>query len=78
MFLVLAVYADDNGLCWPSVPMIGTAAGMNPANVRRHLVALVAAGLVSIIPGGGRGHTNLYRLPVDVVHIPRIRAGFGR
>jgi len=71
VYMTLIIRTDDNGLCWPSVETIATTAGIVPANVRRHVAALVAAGLIAVERGGGRRHTNLYRLTVEVVPNPR-------
>jgi len=62
---VIAHYADLDGEAFPAVPTIAERMGITPSNVRRARAELVAAGIIAVAVGGGKGHTNTYRLPVQ-------------
>jgi hypothetical protein len=66
----LANCANDDGLCWPSNAWLRLATCLSERTVQGAIQALVAAGLIEIVWGGGRGRTTRYRLllgPVGVV-----------
>ena len=74
VFLALIVRTDDNGLCWPGMETLAFDVGLSVSATRRNVARLVATGLVAVEVGGGRGHTNLYRLAVEVVPNPGTNA----
>lgn len=72
---VLAHVADDSGMSWYSVDALAQRMGITAANVRRAARRLQAAGVLDVVStGGGRGHTNLYRVPVQAQKPARQRA----
>lgn len=48
-------------MAWPSVETLAKKTGLSTRQIRRILPELEKAGLVKIIPGGGRKRTNLYQ-----------------
>lgn len=81
---VIAIFADESGTAWPSVPTIAAGAGMSVRTVQRHVRRLEASGYVSTEKtpraGGGWG-SNSYRLAypeVDVVRMVTARVTPGR
>lgn len=64
--LALADHADDEGgRCYPSMRRLAAHTSLSEAQVRRHVHALIALGLVEVVGnsgGGGRGSTRRYRL----------------
>lgn len=46
-FAVLASHADEHGECWPSHETLSRIVGVSDRTVRRALVALESAGLIS-------------------------------
>lgn len=60
---VLAEYANDHGICWPSVETIAKGAQLSQRQTQRALRKLVAADEVFILQaGGGRKRTTRYLL----------------
>ncbi len=63
-FLVIARFANKDGICWPSVSSIAECVGMNEKTIRKHLRLLLKHELIAIVEGrtGGRGRPTKYRL----------------
>ena len=61
---VLSQLANVAGETFPAVDTLARRMGITAANVRRARAELVAAGVLAVTPGGGRGHANVYRFPV--------------
>ena len=61
---LLANVADDAGMSWWSVPALCARLGLTERPVQRAARRLEAAGVLTVTPGGGRGHTNLYAIAV--------------
>jgi DNA-binding transcriptional MocR family regulator len=59
----LGHHANADGLAWPSVDTLANQMGVKRITVKRARRELVEAGLIVMIVGGGRGHTNLYAFP---------------
>lgn len=71
----LAKFASSDGTnVFPSQQKIADMAGCHEASARRHIAALLKAGMLALIRrGGGRGGaTNTYRLtrPADITTLP--------
>jgi DNA-binding transcriptional ArsR family regulator len=66
VLLALADHADRDGYCWPSVDRLAELVELDAGNVRRHLGALEAAGLVAKVRRARRADGTLggllYRL----------------
>jgi DNA-binding IscR family transcriptional regulator len=62
--LVLARFANREGICWPSIKTISECTGSSERSVRKHLRLLVNHELITIVDGkrGGRGKPTKYRL----------------
>jgi len=60
VLLALADWANDDGLCWPSIPRIATKARVSVRTAQYTIRRLVARGYVTLEPGGGRRHPNRY------------------
>lgn len=79
VYLLLIVRSNEVGWCWPGVESIAADTGLHPGTVRKARAQLVAAGLMMVdLTDGGwppGDVTNLYRLPVAVVHTPRPQRG---
>ena len=59
--LVLANYANDKGIAWPSVETLAKTTGLSRRQIQRILPQIEKAGLVKISPGGGRKRTYRYQ-----------------
>lgn len=70
-FLVLLALADhagaDGGDCWPSVARLARRCRVDERTVQRAIDKLVELGEVVITEGGGRGHSNRYKLTLRTV-----------
>lgn len=82
--LVLLAYADranDQGICWPSVPDTARRTNLAERTVRQINADLIRAGELEITEtGGGAGKTNTYQLVNRDAHDPktlRQATGFG-
>ena len=60
-FAMLLSYAWQNDYCFPGQVRLGQDLGLHETNVRKHLKALEAIGLLSI-QRRGQGKTNIYEL----------------
>jgi hypothetical protein len=63
VLLAMADYANDAGICWPSVGSLARKARISERTVQRVVDHLVAEGAVEIVrQGGGSGNSNRYRV----------------
>lgn len=64
--VILADYANDDGLAWPSVQTIGARAGLGRSAVNDALTKLRASGDIKVERQGGTAtqRTTVYRLPL--------------
>ena len=69
VLLALANYADEIGESWPAMDTLAKHAGMSPGQCRRHVAALVDAGVIKVVEKGApddrippRYRPNLYRI----------------
>lgn len=65
VLLSLADAADDEGLCWPSIPTLAQKSGINERSVQRIIAQLKAAKLITVAPRfrkDGSPTSNLYQL----------------
>lgn len=74
VLLVLADYADDTGLSWPSKALLAKITEQDPRTIQRHLRHLERLQLVTVDvrsrKDGGRS-SNSYRLPLDKMSPPQ-------
>lgn len=71
VLLAIADHADDDGKCWPSIPLIAEKACVSERTVQRILVNLEADNLVKRVARSdrdGRKTANLYVLAMDTNH----------
>ena len=66
VMLALADWANDEGVCWPSVAALTGRAGVSDRTVQRTLRGLEAEGYIAVHEGRGRGKSSLYRLTEKV------------
>jgi pyocin large subunit-like protein len=65
---ILATYADDTGLAWPSLPTLCRDTGLSRSTVQRATQDLVTAGELLIVElGSGRGRSTRYRIPLSTL-----------
>jgi hypothetical protein len=62
ILLALADYANDNGICWPSVETLARKARVSERQTHRLLRGLVKSGAVKIEVRAGPKGVNLYTL----------------
>lgn len=63
--LAIADNADENGFAWPSIATIAKKAAMGERGARKCIQKLIATGLISVQPGGGRNKTNSYQITTN-------------
>jgi hypothetical protein len=66
LLLALADFANDSGVCWPSVGSLSDRIGEGERHVHRLIKELVASGDLLVVPGGGRGKTTRYGIAVGL------------
>ena len=71
VLLALADFADDNGFCYPSLPVIAKKARLSDRQTQRAIQALQEAGELDVMPGQGvkgqGGYTNRFKITVREV-----------
>lgn len=65
VLLALADFANDDGMCWPSMESIGSKAAMTDRGARGIVRRLQAAGWLSVEVGGGRGGCSRYTIRME-------------
>ena len=77
LMLALADHADDEGVCWPSVPKVAVKARMSERTAQRSIARLSAAGLLAVdraaAPGGANRYTVMPGGPAPAY--PQVPAG---
>jgi Helix-turn-helix domain len=63
--LCLANWANDDGICWPSVPSLARKTRQSERNARYILKRLESDGILGIQEQRGRNHTNHYMIDVE-------------
>jgi hypothetical protein len=71
VLLALADWADDQGLCWPSVPAIAFKARLTERQVYRILRMLRDDGVITGESTGGRGKRTVYRIQTTMLVAPK-------
>ena len=65
VLLMIAYHANEYGAeAWPSIDTLARETNVSRRAVCYAVAALVAAGHLEMAQGGGRGHSNSYRLPM--------------
>jgi hypothetical protein len=62
VLIVLANYADECGVCWPSVKRIAATARLGERRVHAILRRLRSDGAISVVSGAGKHQVNRYQL----------------
>ena len=72
IILALADFANDDGVCWPSVSTLARKARTGKRNVQYLLQRIVQSGEISIQEGAGPNGVHLYTVDVGVqsLHTP--------
>jgi hypothetical protein len=66
VLLALADYANEDGVCWPSMRALAAKARITERGAQRIMRRLTADKVIEVLdPGGGRGHTAKYRIKGD-------------
>lgn len=66
VLLVLGDYANDDGICWPSIATLARKARMSVRGIQYALAELRRDGFIEVDTGkGGRATTNLYRISLQ-------------
>jgi hypothetical protein len=60
VMLALANHADDDGVCYPSIPRIAKLSRCRERAVYTVISRLIRRGYLERMAGGGRGNSNLY------------------
>lgn len=66
LILALADFANDSGICWPSVDTLSKRIGESERHTRQLIKQLVEAGDLLVVAGGGRGNTTKYAVAVGL------------
>lgn len=69
VMLALADWANDEGVCWPSVPSIAQKCRTSERTVQRIIRQMQDAGFLEVTVRRGRTHTNLYRIKVPTCQV---------
>jgi hypothetical protein len=68
--LALADFADDDGVCWPSIPKIAAKARLTHRGTQKILHSLIRKGTIKLLhPGGGRGISARYQVICERVNV---------
>ncbi|MCB0384952.1 MAG: helix-turn-helix domain-containing protein [Bdellovibrionales bacterium] len=59
--LILADFANEKGLAWPSIETLATKTGLSRRQIQRILPQIEKAGLVQISKGTGRKQSHRYQ-----------------
>jgi DnaD/phage-associated family protein len=71
VLLALADHANDDGVCWPSIPRLAKRARISERQVKRIVQDLADSGDLEIVSrGDGRGHSTIYKLKGDTIMSP--------
>lgn len=62
VLLALADWADDEGVCWPSIQTLADKARIDRRSAQRIIRKLKSDGLISIEEGGGRANQHRYHI----------------
>lgn len=65
VLLVLADFANEHGLSWPSVATLARTCRMTPRNLNLRLAKLRASGEVEVEQNAGQAGSNLYRIAIQ-------------
>ena len=72
LLLILANYADEHGVCWPSQETLASGTEQSLDTVQRQLRKLTAAGIISVAvrpQGRGRWPGRTYKLNMTVAEM---------
>jgi pyocin large subunit-like protein len=72
ILLILANYADEHGLCWPSQELLAYGTEQSVDTIQRQLRKLTAAGIISVAvrpQGRGRWPGRTYKLNMTVAEM---------
>ena len=72
--VVLASYADDQGVAWPSVATLMLGSGYSRSATQSGLRILEQLGIIEVERGVGRGNGNRYHLTLKVPSDEQIAA----
>lgn len=64
LLLVMARWADDDGICWPSIPSLAKCCHVSERSIQATIARLIATGELKLLERGGGSHddTNKYQI----------------
>ena len=71
LLMLMADYANEQGVCWPSIRRLSDEMACSRSTVQRAVEALVDKGLMEVVPRQtktGRQTSNFYRLAMGLDH----------
>jgi hypothetical protein len=68
VLLALADWANESGVCWPSVATLAKKTKISKRSAQYIIRALQKEGYISIVEGGGRHRQNLYQISLQKLH----------
>lgn len=68
VLLALADFADDSGVCWPSIRSVAQKARLTERGAQKIMRRLEARRYIEREESAGRGGTNRYRITPNAVH----------
>lgn len=66
LLLALAEFANNDGVCWPSVGKLANYINETERNTRLLIRRLINEGELVTVPGGGRGNTTRYGIAIGL------------
>lgn len=67
LMLAIADHANDEGVCWPSIPTLAARIRASERQTMRLIKDLAECGDIEILQrGDGRGHSNVYQIKGDI------------
>ena len=77
VLLAMADFANDNGICWPSVPTLALKSRLSERQVQRVLRDLEDAKLIMVDKGTGPHGVNTYKVLVGGVKLSPLKLAKG-
>src|SRR3990167_3141374 len=75
VLLALADFANDDGICWPSIPKLATKSRLSERQVQRVIQDAVESGEITVEVGAGPLRSNLYRVTMHGDNLSPVTPG---
>lgn len=66
LLLAFAEFANDEGVCWPGIPLLADYINETERHTRTLIKGLISAGELAHRPGGGRGNRTVYGVVIGL------------